>query len=75
MGKGQKESIVEEVLLALPTFVKYQDNAILLLSSSQLEDIKANIMNGIINGIIEYSKDANNHAEVRVYSRSCVMNT
>jgi hypothetical protein len=74
MGKSQKEAIVEEVILALPTFKKYTDNAILMLSSSQLEDIKANLTNAIINGIVDYSKDRNNHVEVRSYSRSCVMN-
>jgi hypothetical protein len=72
--KGQKEAVVEEVLLAVPTFVKYKDNAILAISELQLENIKANIMNGIINGIIEYSKDINNHGEVRTYARSMVMN-
>ncbi len=72
--KKQKETVIEEVLLQLPNFVKYQDNAILLLSNQQLEDIKANILNGIVNGTIEYSKDPNNHAEVRTYARSMVMN-
>ena len=71
---GQKDAVVSEVLLALPTFKKNVDNAILLLSSQQLENIKANIMNGIINGLIEYSKDINNHGEVRTYARSMVMN-
>ena len=66
---GQKEAVVSEVLLAIPTFKKNVDNAILLLSSQQLENIKANIMNGIINGLIEYSKDINNHGEVRTYAR------
>lgn len=74
MSKSQKQSVVDEVMLALPNFVKYSDNAILLLSSQQLENIKANIFNGIINGLIEYGKDINNHAEVRSYARSMVMN-
>ena len=51
MAKGQKEAVVEEVLLALPAFNKYKDNAILMLTNQQLENIKANIFNGIINGI------------------------
>jgi hypothetical protein len=71
---GQKEAVVAEVLLQLPTFQKYVDNALLKLSSQQLEDVKANVMNGILNGNIEYSKDPNNHAEVRTYARSMVMN-
>ena len=74
MAKGQKESVVDQVLLQLPTFQKYTDNAILVLSNQQLEDIKANIFNGIINGVIEYGKDPNNHAEARSYARSMVMN-
>lgn len=74
MSKSQKQSVVDEVMLALPNFVKYSDNAILLLSSQQLETVKANVFNGIINGLIEYSKDINNHAEVRSYARSMVMN-
>jgi hypothetical protein len=74
MSKSQKQSVVDEVMLALPNFVKYSDNAILLLSSQQLENIKANVFSGIINGTIEYSKDINNHAEVRSYARSMVMN-
>lgn len=74
MGKTQKQSVVEEVLSALPGFNLNKDNAILHLTNQQLENIKANIMNGIINGIIDYSKDVNNHAEVRSYARSMVMN-
>jgi hypothetical protein len=74
MAKSQKESVVEEVMLAIPTFVKYKDNAILILTNPLLENIKANVMNGIINGVIEYSKDINNHNEVRSYARSMVMN-
>jgi hypothetical protein len=74
MAKGQKHSVVEEVLFALPGFKLNSDNAILLLSSQQLEDIKANIFNGIINGTIEYGKDPNNHVEARSYARSMVMN-
>ena len=74
MSKGQKESVIEEVMLVLPNFKKFTDNAILLLSSQQLENIKANILNSIINGVIEYSKDPTNHNEVRTYARSMVMN-
>lgn len=72
--KGQKESVVEQVLLQLPHFTKYSDNAILILSESQLETIKNNIHTGIILGQIEYGKDINNQAEVRSYARSMVMN-
>jgi hypothetical protein len=74
MSKTQKQSVVEEVLSALPGFNLNKDNAILHLTNQQLENIKANVMNGIINGIIDYNKDVNNHAEVRSYARSMVMN-
>lgn len=74
MAKSQKEAVVEEVKLAIPGFVPYKDNAIIHLTERDLEDIKANIMNGIINGTIEYGKDVNNHSEVRTYARSMVMN-
>lgn len=74
MAKGQKEAVVEQVLLQLPTFNKYVDNAILLLSSSQLENIKNIITLEIANGNIEYSKNRSNGAEVRTYARSMVMN-
>lgn len=72
--KGQKEAVIEEILNQLPTFNKYTDNALLKLSSDQLENVKASIFNGIINGTIEYGKDPNNHAEARSYARSMVMN-
>lgn len=71
---GQKEAVVAQVLLELPNFQKGVDNAILLLTNQQLENVKANVMNGIINGLVEYSKDINNHNEVRTYARSMVMN-
>lgn len=71
---SQKEAVVSEVLLTLPLFKKNIDNALSLLSSQQLEAIKVNVMNGILNGTIEYSKDINNQAEVRTYARSMVMN-
>lgn len=71
---GQKEAVIAEVLNHLPSFVKNQDNAILLLSSMQLEAIKSSIGSGISAGLIEYSKDITNAAEVRTYARSMVMN-
>lgn len=71
---GQKEAVIIEVLAELPNFVKYQDNAILLLSETQLETIKQSIYGGITTGVIEYSKDKTNLGEVRSYARSMVMN-
>ena len=74
MAKGQKEAVIEQVMLHLPNFVKYQDNAILVLSAAQLENIKGTICFEILNGGIEYGKDLNNMTEVRTYARSMVMN-
>lgn len=71
---GQKEAVIKEVLFQLPYFNKYVDNAILLLSSQQLEDIKSRVYHDIVNGLIEYSKPVTNHSEVRSYARSMVMN-
>lgn len=71
---GQKEAVIQQVLAQIPTFQKYVDNAILVLSASQLEAVKSAVMYGILNGTIEYSKDITNTAEVRSYARSMVMN-
>lgn len=71
---GQKEAVIIEVMGHLPTFQKYVDNAILKLSSAQLETIKNNICLGILSGGIEYGKSLSNTAEVRTYARSMVMN-
>jgi hypothetical protein len=71
---GQKEAVVAEVIAELPTFRKFGDNAILLLTASQLEIIKYRIYGGIAAGTIDYSKDRTNLSEVRSYARSMVMN-
>lgn len=71
---GQKEAVIAEVMVHLPNFQQRVDNAILLLSSAQLEAIKASIGAGILSGNIEYSKDLTNTSEVRTYARSMVMN-
>lgn len=70
----QKDAVVVEVKNQLPNFIPYKDNAILLLSGTQLEIIKTNIYSGIVNSTIDYSKDRTNTAEVRAYARSMVMN-
>ena len=72
--KGQKEFVVEEVKNKLISFTPYKDNAILLLSNTQLESIKNTVTNAIIGGHVEYGKDRTNAAEVRAYARSMVMN-
>lgn len=71
---GQKEAVIKEVTALLPTFQKYVDNAILLLSNVQLEAVKDAVYRGILAGTIEYGKDKLNLAEVKTYSRSMVMN-
>lgn len=71
---GQKAAVIQEVMAQLPTFNQGTDNAILLLSSAQLEAVKASIQAGISAGTIEYSKNINDAAEVRTYARSMVMN-
>jgi hypothetical protein len=72
--KSQKEAVIDEVMVQLPSFTQGQDIALTMLTHDQLEDIKAHVFNGIINGRIEYGKDPNNHSEARTYARSMVMN-
>jgi hypothetical protein len=74
MAKGQKEAVIEYVKQALPGFVPFKDIALVHLSHSALEAIKAHICTDISNGVVEYSKDPTNLAEVRTYGRSMVMN-
>lgn len=71
---GQKQAVVNLVILYLPNFNKFMDRAILLLTNDQLEAIKNNIHHAIVTGTIEYSKDRTNIAEVKSYARSMVMN-
>lgn len=72
--KSQKEEVVDQVIAHLPTFNKYKDNAILLLTNQQLESIKSAVQLAIVSGLVDYSKDKTNLAEVRSYARSMVMN-
>lgn len=74
MALGQKKAIVEAIKIVLPAFIPYKDIALIMLSAVQLEQLKQDISVGINQGLIEYSKDKNNHAEVMSYARSCVMN-
>lgn len=71
---GQKEAVIQEVLAQLPSFQKYQDNAILMLSAAQLEAVKAAVTTMILSGAVEYSKSLAITSEVRTYARSMVMN-
>jgi hypothetical protein len=71
---GQKEAVVKQVLVELPTFQMHVDNAVSVLSTPQLENIKSAIYNGIVSGHIKYGKNINNTSEVRTYARSMVMN-
>lgn len=73
--KGQKEAVIEAVFQVLPNFVKGTDNAlVMLIAAGKLEVIKASITSQILSGVVEYSKDNTNTAEVRTYARSMVMN-
>lgn len=71
---GQKEAVIMQVMVQLPAFEKYVDNAILMLSNIQLEAIKSTVSDLILAGTIEYSKSLTNTSEVRSYARSMVMN-
>jgi len=72
--KGQKQAVVEAVQVLLPNFNLYHDIALVMLTKSQLEDLKTGIGMFICNGDIEYSKDKTNRIEVFAYARSMVMN-
>lgn len=74
MIKSQKDAVIEQVLKELPTFIKGKDNALLLLTTNQLNAVKINVAHGILNREISYSKDLNKAAEVHAYARSMVMN-
>lgn len=74
MAIGQKQSVVNKVLELLPGFTLYKNIALVMLSANQLEALKSDIAIGIHQGLIEYSKDKDNHAEVVPYARSMVMN-
>jgi hypothetical protein len=74
MAQGQKEAVVFLVKQALPGFVPFKDVALVHLSASQLEAIKAEVLSGIRAGLIEYGKDPTNNSEVIPYARSMVMN-
>lgn len=71
---GQKQAVLNEVLVAIPGFAFNINNAIHMLSATQLETIKENIVDGILDGSIEYGKDRTNNSEVKAYGRSMVMN-
>lgn len=74
MVKSQKDAVIEQVIRQLPTFVKYKDNALLLLTKTELDLVKINVAHGILNGEISYGKDLSKPAEVHAYARSMVMN-
>jgi hypothetical protein len=71
---NQKDAVVKEVTSLLPNFVKGHDVALELLSPSELEQVKSNVVSGILNGTIDYGKDAGNVKEVTAYGRSMVIN-
>lgn len=74
MSKSQKQAVIDEVLVHLPTFQLGKDSALSMLSPTQLNTIKDTIRDNILNGDITYSKDLSNRSEVQSYARSMVMN-
>lgn len=74
MATGQKQSVVNAVLVVLPGFTQFKDIALVQLTAAQLEQLKQDIAAQIAQGTIEYSKDKDNRAEVIPYARSMVMN-
>lgn len=71
---GQKDAVIALVEKSLPNFNKYKDIALVMLSAAQLEQLKQDIGAQIMSGLVEYSKDKSNRAEVTTYARSMVMN-
>lgn len=72
--KGQKKAVVEIVQQMLPNFNLYKDIALVMLTKTQLESLKAEVGYGILSGAIEYGKNINSPGEVNAYARSMVMN-
>ena len=72
--KSQKTAVIDEVLVQIPSFLKFKDKAILSLNNTQLEAVKDAVTYGIQQGHIEYSKDRLNLHETRTYARSMVAN-
>lgn len=71
---GQKETVINTIISIKPSFQKGVDNALLVLSSTELESVKSIVTALIVGGTVEYSKDITNLSEVRSYARSMVMN-
>ena len=72
--KKQKQAVIDEVKAFIPSFRPFLDNALTLLTKTQVDTIKNAIYQGIINGSIDYSKDRTNQHEVLTYARGMVMN-
>jgi hypothetical protein len=70
----QKQAVINEVLRALPGFNLGCEDALTFLDRTKLEFIKAQIVMGIRDGSIAYSKDRTDLAETLSYGRSMVMN-
>ena len=74
MAKGQKETVVELVTLALgQDFIPGKSNALSMLTNSQLAHIKAEMYTQIMCGVVAYSKPLL-CSEVKTYASSVVMN-
>lgn len=71
---GQKAAVIAYVQQLLPNFNLNKDIALVMLTSNELENLKAWIAVDIMEGKIQYSKDVTKESEVISYARSMVMN-
>jgi pyruvate-formate lyase len=73
--QSQKDAVVELVKIKLgATFTPYQDNALAALTPSQLNEIKEEVGQKILNSLVSYGKDNTKIGEVMAYARSMTMN-
>jgi pyruvate-formate lyase len=73
--KSQKQAVVDEVVSILGSkFTPFKDNALSMLSASELELVKKKIASDIMNCSVTYGKDPSKSSEVTAYARSMVMN-
>jgi len=74
MSISQKESVISQVKLALGSSFNASIAARNLLTDDQLETIKTNIFNGILNGTIDFGKEITDEKELSRYVSGMVSN-
>jgi hypothetical protein len=73
--KSQKDAVVQLVKAKLGSnFTEFKDDALAMLTQTQLDEIKREVYEGLINGVISYGKDLSKTSEVLSYARSVTMN-